>query len=109
MSSIFDYKSNIIIRNDQLNHINDMSKIKSKLNNLKQSGVSFLLNHKDTNTFNNKPTKMLYANTKERVFGCNYPPTQDIPIKITDKPLLKSTELKLRPTSHLLNKSSIIF
>lgn len=109
MSSIFDYKSNIIIRNDQLNQINDMSKIKSKMSSIKQSGVSFLLNHRESNISSNKPTKMQYANTKERVFGCNYPPTQDIPIKITDKPLLKSTEIKPRSTSYLFNKSSIIF
>jgi hypothetical protein len=108
MSSVFDYKSNIIIRKDQLNQLNDISTIKKGINNNKQSGVSFLFNHRENNMFDQKPNKT-YVDTKDRVFGCNYPPTKDIPIKITDKPLIKSTEIKPRTTSHLFNKSSIIF
>lgn len=88
-------------------------------NVLKQKeGLSFLFNYNtsrgDFNEKSNKKCNFPKENTKNRVFGCNYPiPKKNkeisIPIKLYDQPYPKRKEVKVTATSYLFNKSSIVF
>ena len=116
MSSIFDYNHNIERRDHD---IKKNSVLLCNNNSINNSYKCFSLIINKSHNEEKKGTKKSFFNTsnnivdtKSRVIGCSYPinnTESNIPIKLTDKPYPKNNEPKKTQTSHLFNKSSIVF
>ncbi len=118
MSSIFDYSHNIERREHDIKK-NSLLQSSNNNNYLNTSYKCFSLLINKSHNEKKSTTKKCFFNTnsntndtKSRVLGCSYPinnTESNIPIKLTDKPCHKSNEPKKTQTSHLFNKSSIVF